>query len=84
MWGHAARQTVLPKRFYRAFNDPPELVSRYFLRTIIMHMKFISFIAGAGIILAGCANQSQYPLTGAAIGPGDSVQFMAAPDVARY
>ncbi len=49
-----------------------------------MHMKFISFIAGAGIILAGCANQSQYPLTGATIGPGDSVQFMAAPNVVRY
>ncbi|MGZ2256231.1 hypothetical protein [Roseobacter sp. A03A-229] len=49
-----------------------------------MHMKFVSFIAGAAIILAGCASQSEYPFTGAAVQPGDSVQFMTAPNMARY
>ena len=49
-----------------------------------MHMKFISFIAGSAIILAGCAGQGRYPLTGASASAGDSVQFMAAPDLARY
>ncbi|WP_298974862.1 hypothetical protein [uncultured Roseobacter sp.] len=49
-----------------------------------MHMKFISFIAGSAIILAGCAGQNHYPLTGNAASVGDSVQFMSAPRVARY
>ncbi|MCV3271600.1 hypothetical protein [Roseobacter sinensis] len=49
-----------------------------------MHMKFISFIAGAAIILAGCASQATYPLTGAAAEDGDPVYVMTAPRVAQY
>ncbi|GFE50955.1 hypothetical protein So717_27080 [Roseobacter cerasinus] len=49
-----------------------------------MHMKFISFVAGAAIILAGCAGQANYPLSGVAASTEDGVHFMSAPDVARY
>lgn len=49
-----------------------------------MHMKFISFIAGVGIILAGCTSQGHYPVTGKVANAGDSVRYMVAPDLAGY
>lgn len=49
-----------------------------------MHMKFISFVAGAAIILAGCAGQANYPLSGVAANAEDGVHFMTAPAVTRY
>ncbi len=49
-----------------------------------MHMKFISFIAGTAIILAGCASQATYPLSGVPAETDDAVQVMSAPGVGRY
>ena len=49
-----------------------------------MHMKFVSFVASAAIILAGCASQAKYPFTGKTVQATDAVPFMTAPSLAQY
>ena len=43
----------------------------------------VTLIAGAFLLL-GCAGPDHYPITGTEVGINDQVQFMSAPEFARY
>ncbi len=46
-----------------------------------MKSKTIAALIAGSFLLLGCANSSQYPITGEAVGPNDQVRYMIAPVV---
>jgi hypothetical protein len=50
-------------------------------KDIVMKTKTIAALIAGSFLLLGCANSSQYPITGEAVGPNDQVRYMIAPVV---
>ena len=49
-----------------------------------MKVKTLITLMAGSLFLLGCAETGSYPITGQEVGINDQVQYMNAPNVARY